>query len=159
MVLTASTVVVPVEPENVPELLKQADRWCVWKRAPDKSGKLTKKPMQAARPSVGFSKTSPEQWRPFATAVEAYEKTSQIDGVGFVTGGGFVALDFDECCDEVTRELRPDVAELVARLNTYTEYSPSGRGVRAFLQGEVRDRKSTRLNSSHEWISRMPSSA
>ena len=25
--------------------------------------------------------------------------------------------------------------------------------------GEVRDRKSTRLNSSHEWISRMPSSA
>ena len=24
---------------------------------------------------------------------------------------------------------------------------------------EVRDRKSTRLNSSHEWISRMPSSA
>ena len=26
-------------------------------------------------------------------------------------------------------------------------------------QGEVEDRKSTRLNSSHEWISRMPSSA
>jgi hypothetical protein len=24
---------------------------------------------------------------------------------------------------------------------------------------EIRDRKSTRLNSSHEWISRMPSSA
>ena len=27
------------------------------------------------------------------------------------------------------------------------------------ITGEVIDRKSTRLNSSHEWISRMPSSA
>ena len=29
----------------------------------------------------------------------------------------------------------------------------------AALTGDARDRKSTRLNSSHEWISRMPSSA
>jgi putative DNA primase/helicase len=150
VVLTASTVVVPVEPENVPEILKQADRWCVWKRSPDKNGKLTKKPMQASRPSVGFSKTTPEQWRPFTTAVEAYEKTPQIDGIGFVTGGGFVALDFDECCDEVTRELRPDVAELVARLNTYTEYSPSGRGVRAILQGEVHGENVTSKDAGYE---------
>ena len=32
--------------------------------------------------------------------------------------------------------------------------------IAALLQGEnLLDRKSTRLNSSHEWISRMPSSA
>ena len=31
--------------------------------------------------------------------------------------------------------------------------------MRLIEQGKVRDRKSTRLNSSHEWISRMPSSA
>ena len=29
----------------------------------------------------------------------------------------------------------------------------------AEASGEITDRKSTRLNSSHEWISRMPSSA
>ena len=29
----------------------------------------------------------------------------------------------------------------------------------AHLEGKELDRKSTRLNSSHEWISRMPSSA
>ena len=29
----------------------------------------------------------------------------------------------------------------------------------ATTEAELRDRKSTRLNSSHEWISRMPSSA
>ena len=31
--------------------------------------------------------------------------------------------------------------------------------MRSFYNGFPRDRKSTRLNSSHEWISRMPSSA
>ena len=33
------------------------------------------------------------------------------------------------------------------------------QGVSTHQSGEVKDRKSTRLNSSHEWISRMPSSA
>ena len=37
--------------------------------------------------------------------------------------------------------------------------SPSARKVLPVqIRGEI-DRKSTRLNSSHEWISRMPSSA
>ncbi|NDD53800.1 hypothetical protein EBZ39_07960 [bacterium] len=137
MVLNVSDDVVRVEPENVPEVLRQADRWCVWRREPTKSGKMTKKPMQAGRPHAGMSKTTPSQWRPFTTAVEAYEKHEQIDGIGFVTGGGFVALDFDECCDDVTRELKPEVAEKLRRLNTYAEYSPSGRGVRAFLLGTL----------------------
>ena len=35
----------------------------------------------------------------------------------------------------------------------------SGDALRAALARHDGDRKSTRLNSSHEWISRMPSSA
>jgi putative DNA primase/helicase len=138
MVLNVSDDVVRVEPENVPEALRQADRWCVWKRSPDKSGKLTKKPMRADRPHAGFSKTDTDQYRDFATAVKAYERHEHVDGIGFVTGGGIVAIDWDECCDDVTREiLRPDVAEWLRRLNTYAEYSPSGRGIRAFLRGKL----------------------
>lgn len=142
MVLTATDDVVRVEAENVPEVLRQAARWCVWRREPAANGTLTKKPMQASWPSRGLSKTTPSQWRPFDVAVKAYEanrrsERTPVDGIGFITGGGFVALDFDECCDDVTRELRPDVAEIVRRLNTYTEYSPSGRGVRAFVLGEL----------------------
>jgi putative DNA primase/helicase len=137
VVLFASTVVVPVEPENIPDLLKQADRWCVWRREPTKDGTFTKKPMQASWPSRGLSKTTSSQWRPFSTAVGAYEGSERVDGVGFVTGGGFVGIDWDECCDEVTREIRPDVAEILERLNTYAEFSPSGKGVRAFVTGEL----------------------
>jgi putative DNA primase/helicase len=137
MVLSATDDVVLVQPENVPEVLKQADRWCVWRREPTKEGKLTKKPLQAAKPAIGLSKTTPSQWRPFNTALKAYESHSNVDGLGFVTGGGFVALDFDECADDVTRELKPDVAEVVRKLNSYAEYSPSGRGVRVFVRGEL----------------------
>ena len=35
---------------------------------------------------------------------------------------------------------------------------PTGR-IRSIIEALPPDRKSTRLNSSHEWISRMPSSA
>ena len=150
MVLTATDTVVRVEPENIPEVLRAADRWCVWRREPDKSGKLTKKPMQASWPSRGLSKTTPSQWRPYATALNTYQATRGIDGIGFVCGGGFVALDFDECCDEVTRELSPEVAELLEHLNTYAEFSPSGRGVRAFLLGEMPGKNITSKDAGFE---------
>ena len=79
----------------------------------------------------------------------------------------------------VEEYLKPDVVRRIARLDLRAQFI-----VRGFLQGlhaspyqgfsvefsEHRkyaagddpkdiDRKSTRLNSSHEWISRMPSSA
>jgi putative DNA primase/helicase len=137
MVLTASDTVVPVSPENVPDVLKQARRWLCWKREATKNGTFTKKPMQALKPRMGASKTTPRHWTDFAAAVKAHEENEHLDGIGFVCGGGIVALDYDECCDETTRELRPDVQAAVARLNTYAEYSPSGRGVRVFLLGEL----------------------
>ena len=137
MVLYATDDVVSVQPENVPEVLKGADRWCVWRREPTKDGKHTKKPLRAYQIAYGCSKTIPSHWRPFSTALKAYESHDNVDGLGFITGGGFVAFDFDECSDDVTRELNPDVAEIVRRLNSYSEYSPSGRGVRVFVRGEL----------------------
>ena len=144
MVLTATTDVVKLQPENVPAELRQLSRWCVWRRAPDKSDpdKLTKKPMQASWPSRAFSKTTVSQYRPFDVAVKAYEQyhgseRSPVDGIGLVCGGGVVGIDFDTCCDPVTREVRPDVAEWIERLDTYAEFSPSGEGVRAFVLGTL----------------------
>ncbi len=62
------------------------------------------------------------------------------DGVGFcpLSGLGIAALDFDGCIDDAGN-LHPDVERIVA--GTYAERSPSGRGVRAFLRGNLGDRK------------------
>ena len=46
------------------------------------------------------------------------------------------------------------------RLMVFEDFGPDGRARKATeFAGGLKDRKSTRLNSSHEWISRMPSSA
>lgn len=137
MVLRAGDSVVEVVSENIPASLKAERRWCVWQVFLTNKGKLTKKPMRAGATRIGLSKTTPSQWQDFSTALAAYEREEKIDGLGFVCGGGFVALDFDECCDEFTRELSEPVAEMVARLNSYSEFSPSGRGVRVFVRGTL----------------------
>ena len=50
-----------------------------------------------------------------------------------------------------------------AGYSTYENSEPGTANASAFVSGTsyttTLDRKSTRLNSSHEWISRMPSSA
>ena len=58
-------------------------------------------------------------------------------------------------------DVRPDMVAEQERIKEYTE---ALKGVRSYeeLRGlfmEEKDRKSTRLNSSHNVISRMPSSA
>ena len=51
-------------------------------------------------------------------------------------------------------DLQPRLSEPIV----YMEVYGSNRVIYRVTAGSV-DRKSTRLNSSHEWISRMPSSA
>ena len=57
-------------------------------------------------------------------------------------------------------KLGVSVSSLEARLQESVSKLAKVRGAaQSQLSQELRDRKSTRLNSSHEWISRMPSSA
>jgi RecA/RadA recombinase len=60
-------------------------------------------------------------------------------GVGFapMPEWGVTALDFDNCV--TAGRVHPDVERLVA--GTYAELSPSGRGVRAFVIGQLGNRK------------------
>lgn len=58
-------------------------------------------------------------------------------GLAMYTDWSLVALDFDGCVDGGV--VRPQVLDLVQ--GTYAEISPSGTGVRAFMAGEMADRK------------------
>jgi hypothetical protein len=60
---------------------------------------------------------------------------------------GVVGLDFDHCVDADGR-LPPEVEDIVSR--TYAEYSPSGNGVRAFVRGNIGNKKST-THQGHPW--------
>ena len=132
--------------ENIPDELMQYRQWVNWKSVPRKEGeKPTKPPFM---PSGKLARTDdPSTWSHFLTAKAA---ASQFDGVGYVLTreGETVAFDFDLCrCpafDGVDAGLSggldmvlPEIADHVRRLNTYTEVSPSGKGIRAFAKGKL----------------------
>ena len=132
--------------DNIPGELTQAHRWVNWKSIPRNEGeKPTKLPvMPSGRPAKTDDSTT---WSHFVTAKAA---ARQFDGIGYVLEreGGVVAFDFDKCrcpafdgiypvvaqgLDMVT----PEIADHVRRLNTYTEASPSGTGIRVFAKGNI----------------------
>jgi putative DNA primase/helicase len=84
------------------------------------------------------SATDPKTWSSFDEVMVAYrEPTLALNGIGYVvTGDGLVGIDFDHCRDPLHGGvIDPDVLQLLLELNTYTEPSPSGTGVRAFCYG------------------------
>lgn len=60
-------------------------------------------------------------------------------GIAMMPEFNITALDFDNCVDEEGTIL-PEIEEML--LGTYVEYSPSGKGVRAFVHGNLGNHKS-----------------
>ena len=83
----------------------------------------------------------------FVPTREAAARTG-MTGIGFapLPQFGIVALDFDNCIDS-DGHLPPEIQEIVSL--TYAEYSPSGKGVRAFFRGNVGNHKSPTTPSQY----------
>lgn len=77
----------------------------------------------------------PSTWSDYETAVKAAQRW-QLDGVGYVftTDLGIVGIDLDKCID-ADGQLSDMAARWVSRLNSYTEVSPSGRGLHILVRG------------------------
>jgi predicted P-loop ATPase len=87
------------------------------------------------------SREDRQQLVDFDKAVKKYGNGKVFEGLGFamLSDWNMIAVDFDDCVDKETRTVHPMVHELVTP--TYWEYSPSGKGVRAFFSGTMRDAK------------------
>ena len=48
---------------------------------------------------------------------------------------GYTGIDFDDCVNAATKEVRADVQAIIQRLDTYCEFSPSGTGIHAIVKG------------------------
>lgn len=135
-----------VEPDKIPQALKEKNNWCLWryKLVTNKTTDpyWTKVPLQG---NLFPAKSNcPETWKSFPYILDRYEALCQhgtVDGVGFFISDDFVGIDLDKCVasGKVADEFMPWVEQLA----TYTELSPSGNGVRAFLRGTLppKDRK------------------
>lgn len=122
-------------PEALPAAMREADRWLLW-RSELRNGRRTKVPYRAVNPEAKASSTDPATWAPFDVA-RASLPFSNCDGLGFALGDGFAGVDLDACLDP-NGNLAPWAAEVIAALPpTYTEVSPSGRGVHLYALGEL----------------------
>ena len=129
-----------VNPENIPMALIDLPQWLVWRAVwrPGKDrnpGRWTKKPYQTnGQPA---SSTDSATWTEFGKALLAYQ-AGGFDGIGFAvtTKAGIVGVDLDDCVKS-DGTIAPEKRRIVDRLNSYTELSPSGSGLRVFIVGKM----------------------
>ncbi len=139
----------PVVPENIPEELRNWPQWIVWRYEwdPEKKDKLTgqpgkwDKPPRQARTGALASSTDRQTWDSFETALGAY-RTGGWDGIGFSPSADdpFVFVDLDSCFNGTGISER-HWRGVIVPMNTYTEWSPSGTGIRIIARGELPDGK------------------
>lgn len=126
-------------PDNIPKSLTANARWAPWKADfNEKRGKYDKIPHQCTAPYYGISTARPECWGTFDQALKAYnDNPSMFAGLGYVMTGphDVVGIDLDNCVhDNVIADWARDV---IAELDSYTELSPSGNGLRILINGAI----------------------
>lgn len=134
---------IPVNWNGVPATLIGLDRWLGWRYVERTNGqgrkRWTKEPRIAANPRRRASSTDPETWSTVDVAQAALEKANgvKLDGVGVTLGAEvdgltLVGIDLDECLNDDGTP-KPWAGAIIDRLGSYTEVSPSGRGVKVWI--------------------------
>jgi hypothetical protein len=126
----------PVLFDHIPAVLRGLNAWVVW-RYVLRENEWTKPPYQAL---TGYpaSHSDPGTWTTFEAARHAYQQGTW-DGVGFVLyeAAGLVGVDLDDARAGPQAPWAPWALELVGRLHSYTEASPSDRGLRCLVYGRL----------------------
>ena len=129
---------------RVPEPLRALPGWLIW-RYEHFAGeaKPRKIPFWADGTRRHGQQGGPQDRDRLTTFVAAQDAAIRLgfDGVGFapLNNFGYTFLDFDNCVD-VHGNMPKEIEDIVSR--TYAEYSPSGKGIRAALKGDLGNHKS-----------------
>jgi putative DNA primase/helicase len=129
----------PINPEAIPLELRERPQWLTWKLTKRKQAKKpTKAPFDPATGRMASS-TDPSTW---GTLEQALGRLGQggYDGVGFVFAEDdpYTGIDLDYALNEAG-ELEPWARFIVERFASYTERSPSGRGLHIIIRGTIPD--------------------
>jgi putative DNA primase/helicase len=122
-------------PDNIPADLREFPTWVCWRRE-ERDGKQTKVPHTTDGSLASVA--DPLTWTTFDAALDAYSNGGGFDGVGVVLTdeGELFGGDLDHCVMD-DGGLETWAAEIVAELGTYTEISPSGKGLRIIGRGKL----------------------
>jgi len=129
---------------NVPGALVERQQWVCW-RYENRGGKPTKVPVDPKTGALA-STTDAATWGTLDQAVNACLHHDELTGVGFVFAADdpLAGVDFDNCIDPTTGEIKPWAGDLLNQLDSYAETSPSGLGVKVFVLATKRDKRCRR---------------
>jgi hypothetical protein len=124
---------VGLNPAGIPSELQERPQWVLWTWP----GKVPINPATMKRAKT----TEPGTWGSFDQALEVCQahRGNGVGGVGFVFTPGdlFCGVDLDGCRDAESGEIEPWAMEIIKRVNSYTEISPSGTGAHIILKGTL----------------------
>lgn len=108
--------------QNIPEELKSYPYFCLW-RYDEKEGKV---PYNPNNPRYKGSPTNKSKYASFTKTLSA---SKDSDGIGVGVFDDLCAIDIDACIDD-NGNLDSRAQDIIATFNSYTEKSPSGKGIR-----------------------------
>ena len=141
---TSTPPTLEVRPVGIPAELRGLPQWVVW-RWEKRDGRWSKPPRQATNPSRYAKSTDPGTWGTADQALAAYWRKSNrhrdADGVGFVLSPDdpYAGIDLDHVRDPDTGKIEPWALDIVRNLDSYSEVSPSGTGLRIMARGGLPD--------------------
>lgn len=131
---------------NVPKEMKDLRRWIGFK-IEERDGKRTKVPYNAVTGLYGSS-TNPNTWTSFKVAMMGCVKYD-FNGIGFCLGkddndGSYICgVDLDNHGESDFPAIAKD---FIDTLNSYTEYSPSGKGIHIIVKGKKPEGRCRKAN-------------
>lgn len=126
----------PLQLENIPEELIKIAQWVCWKFKPVK-GRYTKTPIN---PKTGglASTTSRKTWGTFEDALAGMARYG-LPGIGFVFSEDdpYCGIDLDDCVNTASGRIDVWAREIIDQIDSYTEISPSGTGIKIFTRASL----------------------
>lgn len=122
----------------------ERDQWTLWKRV-KREGRETKVPVGVNQRALSI--TNPKCFRNFYDVYKIYNDNQDLfDGIGFIVTDDdpFVVIDLDGC------NRWNGWQEIIKRLNSYTELSPSKTGFHIIVEGSTPGEKSSFKIGSHD---------
>ena len=137
----------------IPEELKLNALWCCWKYIRNEDGDLIKKPFNVLN-GYGAKSNDKKTFVSYPTMCRYLNDylvvagAKVLGGAGLGIFNGYSAIDIDHCVDD-TGIISNLAQELIKFCGSYTEYSPSGTGIRIIFKSSVKYDKNLYYINKH----------
>lgn len=136
--------------DRVPSALRERRQWLVWRFAQSEGDKKPRKVpyyIDGGR-RVGAQGSAPDRDR--LTSFESARKAlagGRYSGVGFafLPDDGLIGIDLDGAVDPDTGRIQDRAAQIIQACASFTELSPSGKGVHIYCLGSTKSHKSNEI--------------